>query len=206
MINVFFDMDGTLIDSANAISAAVNEIRKELKLNPLSRQVILDIINTPGMDWAKKLYNIDDFHNSSFKEGFEKYFIKHYEESVVLFDEIIDLLEFLKEKKCYLAIATNAPQSSLNKILSRHNIIKYFDKILGVSLGIEPKPHPMMLNLLKQEAPYDLSVFIGDSQKDKESAKNAKIPYYHARWYQKDLKADEFSTTRELKKLLEKHL
>ena len=59
MINVFFDMDGTLIDSANAISAAVNEIRKELKLNPLSRQVILDIINTPGMDWAKELYNID---------------------------------------------------------------------------------------------------------------------------------------------------
>lgn len=38
MINVFFDMDGTLIDSANAISCAVNEIRNELNLSPLSRE------------------------------------------------------------------------------------------------------------------------------------------------------------------------
>lgn len=207
MINVFFDMDGTLIDSANAISAAVNEIRREeLKLSPLSRQVIMEVINTPGVDWAKELYDIDNFHHSNFKEGFEKYFIKHYEQSVILFDKIVDLLEFLKKEKCYLAIATNAPQSSLDKILSKHDIIKYFDKILGVSLGIEPKPHPMMLNLLQKEAPYTSSVFVGDSQKDRECAKNAKIPYYHARWYQKNLKEGEFSTTEELKILLEKHL
>lgn len=206
MINVFFDMDGTLIDSANAISAAVNEIREKFELAPLSREVVLEVINTPGVNWAKELYNIDDFHDKGFKEGFEKYFIKHYEQSVVLFDKVIELLEFLKEKKCYLAIATNAPQSSLNQILKKYNITKYFDKILGVSLGIEPKPHPMMLNLLKQEAPYDLSVFIGDSAKDRECAKNANILYYHAKWYQKDLKENEFSTAKQLKNLLEKHL
>lgn len=34
MINVFFDMDGTLIDSANAISCAVNEIRQGFKPSP----------------------------------------------------------------------------------------------------------------------------------------------------------------------------
>ncbi|EAI2530764.1 HAD family hydrolase, partial [Campylobacter coli] len=47
MINVFFDMDGTLIDSANAISCAVNEIRNELNLSPLSREKIMQTINTP---------------------------------------------------------------------------------------------------------------------------------------------------------------
>ena len=41
MINVFFDMDGTLIDSANAISAAVNEIRAELKLSPMKQSQAL---------------------------------------------------------------------------------------------------------------------------------------------------------------------
>ncbi len=206
MINVFFDMDGTLIDSANAITCAVNEIRAGMNLAPLLRQKILEVINTPGVDWAKELYNIDDFHNSSFKDGFEKYFIKHYNESVVLFDGIINLLEFLKEKKCYLAIATNAPQSYLGAILAKHNITKYFDKILGVSAGIEPKPHPMMLDLLKKEAPFELSVFVGDSQKDKECAKNANVLYYHARWYEKNVQENEFSTAMELKKLLKKHL
>ncbi|AXL34160.1 HAD family hydrolase [Campylobacter jejuni] len=206
MINVFFDMDGTLIDSANAISCAVNEIRQDLNLAPLSREIIMQTINTPNIDWAKELYNIENFHHSSFKEGYEKYFVKHYEQSVVLFEGVKELLEFLKSKNCFLAIATNAPQSSLSSILKKHDIIPYFDKILGISLGIEPKPHPMMLELLKSEAPHKTSVFIGDSQKDKECAKNANLPYFHAKWYQKDLKENEFSNASELKGFLQKYL
>ncbi|MBS4240711.1 HAD family hydrolase [Campylobacter vulpis] len=206
MINVFFDMDGTLIDSANAISAAVNEIRAELKLSPMKREDIMRIINTPQIDWAKELYEIKNFNHSSFKEGFEKYFIKHYQQSVVLFEGIKEILDFLKEQKCYLAIATNAPQSSLTQILNKHNILPYFDKVLGVSVGIEPKPSPMMLNLLKEEAPYQTSLFIGDSAKDKEAAQNAKIPYYHAKWYEKELKENEFGNSKELLVFLKNHL
>ncbi|MBS4235283.1 HAD family hydrolase [Campylobacter vulpis] len=206
MINVFFDMDGILIDSANAISAAVNEIRAELKLNPMKREDIMRIINTPQIDWAKELYEMKNFNHSSFKEGFEKYFIKHYQQSVVLFEGIKEILDFLKEQKCYLAIATNAPQSSLTQILNKHNILPYFDKVLGVSVGIEPKPSPMMLNLLKEEAPYQTSLFIGDSAKDKEAAQNAKIPYYHAKWYEKELKENEFGNSKELLVFLKNHL
>ncbi|MBZ7953348.1 MULTISPECIES: HAD family hydrolase [Campylobacter] len=206
MINVFFDMDGTLIDSANAISCAVNEIRANLNLSALKKEEIIKIINTPNIDWSKELYNIDNFHHSSFKDGFEKYFIKHYEQSVILFEGVMDLLKFLKSKNCFLAIATNAPQSSLTSILKKHEIIPYFDKILGVSVGIEPKPSPQMLQLLMDEAPYQTSIFIGDSQKDKECAKNAKIPYYHARWYQKNLQENEFGDAQTLKEYLLKYL
>ncbi|EHE0558714.1 HAD family hydrolase [Campylobacter upsaliensis] len=206
MINVFFDMDGTLIDSANAISSAVNEIRAELKLSPLKREDIMRIINTPQIDWAKELYEMKNFNHSSFKDGFEKYFIKHYQQSVVLFEGIKEILDFLKEQKCYLAIATNAPQSSLTQILNKHNILPYFDKILGVSVGIEPKPSPMMLHLLKEEASYQTSLFIGDSAKDKEAAQRADIPYYHAKWYEKDLKENEFSNAKELLIFLKNHL
>lgn len=206
MINVFFDMDGTLIDSANAISSAVNGIRAELKLSPLKREDVMRIINTPQIDWAKELYEMKNFNHSSFKDGFEKYFIKHYQQSVVLFEGIKEILDFLKEQKCYLAIATNAPQSSLTQILNKHNILPYFDKILGVSVGIEPKPSPMMLHLLKEEASYQTSLFIGDSAKDKEAAQRADIPYYHAKWYEKDLKENEFSNAEELLIFLKNHL
>ena len=206
MINVFFDMDGTLIDSANAIASAVNEIRNELKLSPLSKEEIYKIINTPNINWAKELYGADNFGFQSFKEGYEKYFIKHYEKSVILFDGVIEILKFLKDKNCFLAIATNAPQSSLSAILTKHKIMPFFNKILGVNQGIEPKPHPMMLNLLKQEAPFEKSIFVGDSQKDKECAKNANIEYFHAKWYQNDIKENEFNSADGLKNLLSKYL
>ncbi|MCX2682483.1 HAD family hydrolase [Campylobacter sp. MIT 21-1685] len=206
MINIFFDMDGTLIDSARAIVAAVNEIRQLMHLPELSREHILYTINTPGVDWAKEFYNIDDFEHSSFKNGFEEYFIKHYNESVELFEGVKELLEFLKHKQCFLALATNAPQSSLSRILKKHNILLFFDAVVGVSDEMKPKPDPQMLHFLQKQAKYHHSVFIGDSQKDRECALNAKISYYNARWYEKEIKDDEFNSAEGLKALLEKYL
>lgn len=208
MINVIFDMDGTLINSANAICEAVNEVRVSLNLEPLQHKFIIQTINTPGKDWAKILYNIDNFAHSSFKEGFEKYFIKHYKQSVVLFEGVAEILKWLKSEGCYLAIATNAPQGSLGAVLEKHSILPYFDKIMGVSLGIEPKPHPMMLNLLQGEAKFSTSVFVGDSAKDKEAAHNAKMPFLHAKWFDNgaNLSANEFCNADELKILLEKFM
>lgn len=202
MINVFFDMDGTLIDSAGAIAGAVNEIRNELNLNALEKSQIMKIVNTPGVDWAFELYGLKEFDKSSFKDGFERYFLRHYDEKAELFEGIFNLLEFLKSKNCFLAIATNAPQSSLLSILSKHKITHFFDKILGVGAGIEPKPHPQMLNLLRLEAPFEKSVFIGDSQKDKECAQNANLPYFHARYGASECAEFEFKSATDLKEKL----
>lgn len=202
MTAVIFDMDGTLINSANAICMAVNEIRADLNLAPLEHKFIIECVNTPGKDWAKILYNIDNFTHTSFKEGFERYFVKHYKQSVVLYDGVAELLAWLKEQNAYLAIATNAPQSSLTAVLDKHGILGFFDKILGVSFGIEPKPHPMMLDLIRDEARIlgDKSgnalrtcVFVGDSLKDKEAAFNAKMPFLHAKWSESAELNSEFS-------------
>ena len=228
MTAVIFDMDGTLINSANAICEAVNEIRKDLNLEPLPHAFIVQTINTPGKDWAKILYNIENFSHSSFKEGFERYFVKHYKQSVVLYDGVLGVLEWLKARNAYLAIATNAPQVSLNAVLERHGILPFFDKVLGISLGIEPKPHPMMLDLIRDEVQtlggknanaLQNCIFVGDSLKDKEAAKNAKMPFLHAKWNEKSRNLNEnsalnlnnlnknefeFSNADELKILLER--
>ena len=205
MINIIFDMDGTLINSANAISCAVNEIRADLNLAPLEPAFIMQTINTPGKDWAKILYDIDEFEHSSFKDGFERYFVKHYQKSVILYEGVFELLGFLREQNCFLAIATNAPQSSLSAILAKFNILPFFDTIMGVSAGVEPKPSPMMLELIHAKAAYKKSVFVGDSQKDKEAAKRANMPYLHAKWGEANLKPGEFSKASELKALLSEH-
>ena len=233
MTAVIFDMDGTLINSANAICEAVNEIRQDLNLEPLPHAFIVQTINTPGKDWAKILYNIENFSHSSFKEGFERYFVKHYKQSVVLYDGVLGVLEWLKSRGVYLAIATNAPQASLNAVLERHGILPFFDKVLGISLGIEPKPHPMMLDLIRDEVRalgnkkcadennraelksggvLKNCIFVGDSLKDKEAAKNAKMPFLWAKWGEnstlnsKNLNKNEFEfgNADELKILLEK--
>ncbi|QOR00465.1 HAD family hydrolase [Campylobacter sp. 2014D-0216] len=206
MINVIFDMDGTLIDSAKAIVCAVNEIRADLNLEPLKRDFILDTINTPGQNYAKIFYGVDTYSHTSFKEGYEKYFIKHYDQSVVLFDGVVEVLDFCKKNGCYLAIATNAPQESLVPILKKQNILSYFDKILGVSYGIEAKPDPMMLRLIADEAKYNKSLFIGDSLKDRLCAKNANVDYIHIAWHKEVKEPDEANDKNTLIEKIQTHM
>lgn len=121
----------------------------------------------------------------------------------MLFEGVLSVLEWLKSKNCYLAIATNAPQASLKAVLQKHNILPFFDKILGISLGIEPKPHPMMLKLIRDEALFNTTIFVGDSAKDKEAAQNAKMPFLQAKWYESKANDNDFVNADELKALLE---
>ena len=65
---IAFDMDGTLIDSAGDIGAAVNRMRVSFGLNPLPRGSVVRMVgngarvlvsralaDTPGMDLAHKI-------------------------------------------------------------------------------------------------------------------------------------------------------
>lgn len=204
MLNVIFDMDGTLIDSENAICAAINEIRADKNLPPLDSEYIKQVTHTPALNCPKIFYEIDNFPHPSYKVGFESYFRKHYEQSATLFDGVEWLLQRCKHKGYFLAIASNAPHDELPTILQRHKIAHFFDEVLGSRQGIESKPSPMMIEMIVQKSPFNQSVFIGNGAKDRGAAQNAKIPYFHAKWGENSIKSDEFSDAKELFALLQK--
>lgn len=200
MINVIFDLDGTLLDSEDSICAAVAEIRNDKNLPPLPKETIQHAIHTPGVNCAKVFYEIANFPHRSYKVGFEPYFKKHYEQSAVLFEGVREMLTSCKAKNYFLALASNAPHDGLKPILQKHNIAEYFDKIIGTKPHIESKPSPMMIELILQNAPFSQSVFVGNCAKDAGAAANAKIPYLEAKWGSdaKTLKSSEFATAEEL--------
>jgi len=52
-------MDGTVIDSGEAIYKTVNEVRDELNLSPLDKEFIIKAINEPGRNLPLEFYGID---------------------------------------------------------------------------------------------------------------------------------------------------
>ena len=178
---VIFDMDGTVIDSGEAIYKTVNEVRDELNLPPLEKEFIIKAINEPGRNLALEFYDIDT-PSRSLKEGFEEKFKKFYDECATTYDGVRELLQKCQEAKFKVVLASNAPHDTLEKILKKNEIYELFDEVIGASKEIPQKPDPAMLHLAVSKTGADKAIFIGDSLKDELAAKNANMPYVQVCW------------------------
>lgn len=91
-------MDGTLLDSENAIYEAINAIRADRNLPALPQETMQRAIHTPNLNCAEIFYGIENFPHKSYKVGFESYFSKYYEQSAVLFEGVHEMLQACKKR------------------------------------------------------------------------------------------------------------
>ncbi|QCD52412.1 HAD family hydrolase [Campylobacter sp. RM16192] len=182
MKTIIFDMDGTLIDSSKAICVTVNEVRRELGFDSdLAEDFIVKAINEIGRDLGKEFYGLNVI-NSKLRDGFETKFKINYDRYARAYEGVEELLKKCVEANYFVALASNAPQETLNDILVKNNIYKYFNHIIGASKDVPQKPDPTMINLLKDMSGFGKVLFVGDSYKDELAAINAKVDYINVCW------------------------
>ncbi|MCZ6112077.1 HAD family hydrolase [Campylobacter ureolyticus] len=183
---VIFDMDGTLVDSGKAITSTINTTRKELDLKPnLESDFIVKIINDPTKNYIKEFYP-GIIPSQKLMDRFEVLFGQNYEKYAKTYCDIKYLLEKLKNENIAMALASNAPSKSLEKILKKLEIFEFFNYIVGFDEENPKKPDPtMLIKIINHHSKKNKSfktIFIGDSLKDKAASSNAKIQYLHANW------------------------
>lgn len=176
-----FDMDGTLIDSSVAIERTINEIRADMGLAPLDTEFIVTAINEPGRDLARDLYDVSN-PTARLRDDFEEKFRLNYDKYAVAYDGIKELLSWCRASNFAVALASNAPQNTLEAILKRCEILEFFDLVIGADEKIPQKPDPMMLEVVCEYFKTSEAVFVGDSLKDELAAKNANMPYIQVTW------------------------
>lgn len=187
---LFFDLDGTLIDSIKDITYALNKMREHFGLYPICDRITASIIGEGFPVTVRKVLALDlpqEKINIFYKDAL-KITLNSYDISIGKYTKVYSgVVEFLKYFKENLhlksAIVTNKEEVQTIKILRYLNILQYFDSIVGgdTTEFYKPNPAPLMhaKKLLGINSPIDdkTSLMIGDSETDAKCAEACNMSY-----------------------------
>lgn len=195
---VAFDLDGTLVDSAPGLTAAVDNALYALEFPVAGEERVVtwigngaDVLMQRALTWArqervtlraaqgKPSVDHDDIpvaeQQAILRKLFDRYYAEVAEEGSFLFPAVADTLGALHAKGLPLALVTNKPTPFVAPILESLDIAKYFSVVIGGDDVKNKKPHPDPLLLVAEKlglAPAEL-LFVGDSRNDIQAAKAA---------------------------------
>lgn len=174
---MIFDLDGTLIDTLEGITIAVNKFLKYKNINlEYSKDSIRTFIGN-GAELLFKRFMKDNSYNDKDYELFLKFYRDNQKYSV-LFKNVDVTLQELNKKNIKLFILSNKPDELLQTLIpSLLKDIK-FEYIQGQDKNYPIKPDVTLLNekIIKK---YNLNInngfYVGDSYVDVLTGKNANL-------------------------------
>jgi phosphoglycolate phosphatase len=177
---LIFDLDGTLIDSAEDITSALNKTLLAHGKPTLPHEVVVAHI---GEGLRKLLADFFPEHKNSPPEKIrpiEDQFLRTYEEEMYKSTRPFPgVLEFLRKYPGPVGVVTNKNEDPARKIL-RHlgmDTVPWIG-VFGADTLAERKPHPLPLQeMMRLAGRTDTSTFmIGDGLPDVQAAQRAGVP------------------------------
>ena len=179
---IVFDLDGTLIDSAADLAAAVNGMLARYGCEPLTvpevRRMIGDGV---AMLVARALAARHCEDADPVAAG--RTFTQHYESNATslttAFPGAAEALQALRAAGIALAVCTNKPSGITAGILGHLGLAKYFARVIGGDSLPFRKPDPrVLLTLLETFAARpERALLVGDSEVDAATAHAAGVPF-----------------------------
>ena len=179
---VLFDMDGTTSDTIQGLTDAANYVLKKHGYEEIST------------DFGKTIlgYGAKFFISHALPKGADvdvvldeylPYYNLHCVDSAKPFEGIIELLEKLRANGVKTAIISNKPDEATKQI-SKKEFGDLVEFAVGESASIKKKPDPSAVNAAINEFMLDKEecVYIGDTEVDIETAKNAGIDCIAVLW------------------------
>lgn len=188
MYNVYiFDLDGTLLDTLGDLAAAVNYA---LRTHDMPERSVDEVRCFVGNGVRKLMQRAvpDGESNPLFEQtldSFRQYYLEHSLDTTHPYDGIPELLVELRCRGCRTAVVSNKFDAA-TKELCRHFFADTIEVAIGEheAEGIHRKPAPdtveealRQLGVTKQGA-----VYVGDSDVDILTARNAGLPCISVLW------------------------
>jgi beta-phosphoglucomutase-like phosphatase (HAD superfamily) len=141
---VIFDLDGTIIDSQPIWNAAMENVKKQVKLGMLERNY------PPGLNVREKWIELLKDAGSGVSISVDKLVSATKQEvlstysDVEAFEGFWDFARYLKEKEFKLALASNTDRDLVEELLKRMDAEEVFDFVITGTDVKNRKPNPQM--------------------------------------------------------------
>lgn len=176
-IGVIFDLDGTLLDTLEDLTDAVNVA---LRKNGHPSRTLEEMRRFVGNGAANMLRCAvpEGEDMQPVMDTFLEYYGANCRNKTRPYEGIFEALETLKQAYP-LAVVSNKPDYAV-KLMT----VALFPGIHGVGeqQGIPRKPAPDMLRSAMKQIGVDTCVYVGDSEVDLTTAKNAGVPCISVLW------------------------
>lgn len=182
---VIFDLDGTLLNTLEDLCDAVNAA---LEINGMPKRTLEEVRNFVGNGvrnlMLRAVENGED--NPLFEKAFadfKKYYALHCKDKTVPYRGIIELLEVLQNRGIKMAIVSNKIDSAV-KELNNFYFSEYTKTAIGEMEGVARKPAPdTALKALRElGVSADKAIYVGDSDVDIKTARNAGLDCVSVTW------------------------
>jgi len=175
---ILFDLDGTLIDSTEAILESFYESFKNFDINLFDSSRIKSLIGYP-LDIMYEKLGVPQESIEAVIISYKQHYRKISREKTTLLpgakEAVAKAGEFAK-----LGIVTTKTARYSKELLEHMDIMNYFEVLIGREDVKYPKPHaePILKALKYMNADKRETWMIGDTTMDLESAKNAGVNSY----------------------------
>lgn len=175
------DLDGTMLDTVPDFEAALNGMRADLGLGPITQDVIKPLVGKGSeklvrdallLDWEAA--HVDAAFNDALA-GYQRHYLAVNGERATLYPGVIEGLQAMRDAGLRLVCVTNKPIAFAEPLLEQKGLAPWFERVFGGDSFAKKKPDPMPLlgACAALDLPPSSVVAIGDSSNDAESARAA---------------------------------
>jgi N-acetyl-D-muramate 6-phosphate phosphatase len=167
---VLFDLDGTLVDTAPDLAAALNHVVVEEGMTTLPLEEIRPHVSQGGLALIKLAFeqHRQETELEPLRLRLLDYYLEHIADHSRLFEGFEQVLETLETNSIPWGIVTNKPGWLTEPLLQRLKLDQRSAVTISADTTPEKKPHPLPLTSAAERINVDCKrcLYIGDDPRD----------------------------------------
>lgn len=176
---VIFDLDGTLLDTAEGILSAVRFTVDYFHLRPIPEERIRNFIGPPIQYSFAKEYGVSTEVGNEYAAVFRDHYKDHDLMKATPYIGIVETLKELRAIGCRIAVATYKREDYAVRLLDHFDLLKLFDVVHGSDFAGKLKKTDIIQLCIDELGTTDKSkiIYVGDTDGDRSGAQEVGIDF-----------------------------